>query len=373
MWKKKFKERTEEIDNSKYNRIEKNLKMDYVKLPFKTFFIVYTLIFPGAYFKNLFNIQLLKMKLLLYTNNIIKETDCKKEKVVYSAIIESVSQLIHFRKIENVDGIKYATFIWENFTYLDENKKCNIGDNLIVVLNLNEKKMERAHWGKMSISPNDALIMVTFHTYSSGHVPIHAMSNKSITHINNFLDDTEKWKNDSFTVLYNFFGYTLFRIVTYRNGGYNFREINKVFDRSLIEPIPPHKNIKDIIEYSEIGTFIFKFRPIFMKTFFKHKHLFEKSDPEGMFSAIVQHSLDHYTMEKNIKDPLWLQNDNSSLTTVAELTRVVRVGFVSDIVLPFFVSRKLYSSKHPFYSELYSEAIKINKEYANAIDTCIIK
>lgn len=57
---------------------------------------------------------------------------------------------------------------------------------------------------------------------------------------------------------------------------------------------------------------------------------------------------------------------------MAELGRVVKVGFVSD--LPFISFQKRFKGcGHPFYEAVYRKAAKFDKELADQMDTCIIK
>ena len=86
----------------------------------------------------------------------------------------------------------------------------------------------------------------------------------------------------------------------------------------------------------------------------------------------ILHSLDHTLMEWNLADPLWLDVNDSWFGKMAELGRIVRVGFVSDVPLLYFHERSK-NSGHPFYDAVYEKAVKINKRLADKMDTCIIK
>ncbi len=84
------------------------------------------------------------------------------------------------------------------------------------------------------------------------------------------------------------------------------------------------------------------------------------------------HSLDHCRMDWNIEDPLWLDNDHPEYGRMAEIGRIVKVGFVSD--LPGLLFHKRFKgSGHPFYDAIYKKAATINVKLADCMDTCIVK
>ena len=57
---------------------------------------------------------------------------------------------------------------------------------------------------------------------------------------------------------------------------------------------------------------------------------------------------------------------------MVELGRLVRVGFIED--LPGLLFHKSFKgSKHPFYETIYEEAAKIDRKFADKMDTCIVK
>ena len=86
----------------------------------------------------------------------------------------------------------------------------------------------------------------------------------------------------------------------------------------------------------------------------------------------VLHSLDHCLLEWNLDDPLWLDVDDPRFGKMAELGRIVRAGFVEDVPFLYF-NRRFKGSDHPFYKSVYEKAAKIDKKFADNMDTCIIK
>ena len=58
---------------------------------------------------------------------------------------------------------------------------------------------------------------------------------------------------------------------------------------------------------------------------------------------------------------------------MAQLGRIVRVGFVPDVPGIYLHKRFKDDSGHPFYQSIYKGAEKVDKELADHKDTCIIK
>ena len=77
-------------------------------------------------------------------------------------------------------------------------------------------------------------------------------------------------------------------------------------------------------------------------------------------------------MEWNLDDPLWLDINDSKFGKMAEIGRIVRVGFVPDLPLLYF-HKRFKNSGHPFYDAVYEKAAKVNKKLADNMDTCIVK
>jgi hypothetical protein len=77
-------------------------------------------------------------------------------------------------------------------------------------------------------------------------------------------------------------------------------------------------------------------------------------------------------MDWNIGDPLWLDVDHPEFGRMAEIGRVVKIGFVSDLPGLLF-HRRYKGSNHPFYESIYKKAATINVGLADLMDTCIVK
>ena len=57
---------------------------------------------------------------------------------------------------------------------------------------------------------------------------------------------------------------------------------------------------------------------------------------------------------------------------MAEMVRLIRSGFVADIPGVYF-EKRFKGSKHPFYLAFYQKAAKVNQDFADHMDTCIVK
>ena len=61
----------------------------------------------------------------------------------------------------------------------------------------------------------------------------------------------------------------------------------------------------------------------------------------------------------------------SLVRKMTELGCIVRVGFVEDVPLLYFHER-FKGSSHPFYEAVYEKAAKIDKKFADQMNTYII-
>jgi hypothetical protein len=90
------------------------------------------------------------------------------------------------------------------------------------------------------------------------------------------------------------------------------------------------------------------------------------------YVGTIMHSLDHCLLDWNIEDPLWLDDNHPEYGKMAQLGRIVKVGFTSD--LPgLLIHRRYKGSGHPFYEKIYAKAATINVQLADCMDTCIVK
>merc|ERR1711953_668107 len=73
-----------------------------------------------------------------------------------------------------------ATFCWPDFPMLDMKGNLVVASLLTIDINLDSKEMLRASLDGRSLTPDEASILVWFHTISAGHVKLHALANWGI-------------------------------------------------------------------------------------------------------------------------------------------------------------------------------------------------
>mmetsp|Transcript_47779 Transcript_47779/g.147621 ORF Transcript_47779/g.147621 Transcript_47779/m.147621 type:complete len:195 (+) Transcript_47779:759-1343(+) len=180
------------------------------------------------------------------------------------------------------------------------------------------------------------------------------------------------------TVMYNYFGKSIFPRLAKRwhRWGWctsDWPELPEVFAHSESQGIPEHRAIYELQQHSEVVNFVVRVRNNFLNSFAEcKKATFPGVDGEALFVGTVLHSLDHTLMGWNLEDPLWLDVESERFATMAELGRVVRVGFVED--LPWLlVKRRCRGSPVSFFRGVYKYACTVNRKFADSMDTCIIK
>ena len=209
-----------------------------------------------------------------------------------------------------------------------------------------------------------------------------AMANWGVN-VDDSLDEVNPFfrRNSVVTVMYNYFGYSTFSgfLKIWADQGLLSKcwlkpeaPLIKSFNHGIKDNICQHGQIEDLVKYSRFVKFVVKVRAIFLLEFQKHKELFPGADGEAMFVGTVLHSLDHTLMDWNLEDALYLDTSDNRFGKMAEMGQVVKAGFVSDIDGLYF-HKRFKDSGHPFYDAVYQKAAKIDKEFADCMDTCIIK
>ena len=248
-----------------------------------------------------------------------------------------------------------------------------------VEIDLTSKRMISARLDGEKLTPSEALILCWFNTIAMNHVKIHALANWFIDLDCDKLDPFVK-RNGLVTAIYNYFGYTSFvsffcilKAFSLLDEDWNPSSLIKCFDIGVEENIWSHPDIAELCPHSDFIRFITHLHPIFMKQFSRHQAMFPPgTHGESLFAGTVLHSLDHTLMEKNLEDPLLLDVDDARFGKMAQLGRILQVGFVPDIDGLYF-HKRFKGSGHPFYENVYRRASKINREFADNMDTCIIK
>lgn len=251
---------------------------------------------------------------------------------------------------------------------------------LVVEIDLDKKIMVNCVMDNEQLTPSEALILLWYNTIAAQHVKLHSFGNWGVN-----LDDNVKLlnpflrSNSLVTVAYNYFGFTLFPrfIEEWKKDGlmskeWDARSLISTFELGVKSNVLQHSQIIELAPYSTLVRFILKARIAFHTEFRRYKHLFPDVNAEGLFIGTVVHSLDHACMEWNLEDPLWLNVDDIRFGKMAELGRIIRVGFVPEVG-GYYFHRKWKGSGHPFYEAVYRRLVKIDKKMADVMDTCICR
>ena len=86
----------------------------------------------------------------------------------------------------------------------------------------------------------------------------------------------------------------------------------------------------------------------------------------------VLHSLDHAFMDWNPEDPLWLDVDDPRYGKMAELGRIVKVGFVPEVEGYNFIIES-GRGRVTHVMKQYRKLVKLDRKMADAMDTCICR
>ena len=358
-----------------------DLDMDHVYLTFPQLLWAYTFIGPNAYFLWHKGLLGLWIRVKLNKMGLLKAIPHDPAEVVGRLCLEG-TLAVHFYARTDADSDlgDIAGFFFRDFPYVDHNCNMKTADLFAVDIDLKTKKMVKAKFDNENVTAEEALTLLYFNTISGNHVKLHALANWGV---NNEHETKEKnsflYQNSVTTVVYNFFGFSRFGtyIATWVNWGFlspgwEGKTLVQVFEHGIKDNIWSHPNITELIPFSKLVNFICKCRAMFLTEFTKYRGEFPGIHGEALFVGTVLHSIDHTCMDINLEDPLWLNVDCPKFGKMAELCRIVNVGFVKD--LPGLMFHKRFKeSKHPFYQSVYSKAAKIDNFFADVMDTCIVK
>jgi hypothetical protein len=363
------------------SEIAPELNMDHVYITYQQFLWAYTFIGPSSFFLWMKGITILLIRQFLFKRGIIKPKSFDINKLIATLCLEQ-TQAIHYyartkpgSKLGNIAG-----FFFADFPYIDEKNEYQVADLFAVDIDLDTKKFVKAKLNNENLTASETLILLWFNTIAAQHVKLHSLANWGVN-LNEAIKDTNPFllRNSVVTTVYNYFGYSCFR--NFMEGwekqgllseGWDPDALIHCFNHGIKDSIWQHSQIDELIPYSRFINFVIKVRAIFFNEFAKHKDLFPGVHGEAMFVGTVLHSLDHTLMHWNLEDPLWLDVDDPRFGRMAELGRIVKVGFVEDVPFLYF-HKRFKGSGHPFYDAVYKKAAKVDKELADHMDTCIIK
>eukprot|EP00594_Rhizosolenia_setigera_P006208 CAMPEP_0178939640 /NCGR_PEP_ID=MMETSP0789-20121207/335_1 /TAXON_ID=3005 /ORGANISM="Rhizosolenia setigera, Strain CCMP 1694" /LENGTH=365 /DNA_ID=CAMNT_0020618529 /DNA_START=561 /DNA_END=1659 /DNA_ORIENTATION=+ len=364
--------------NSLTDDIAEELDMDHIYVTFSRVFVDASFVGPNAYFLWIKGCLMLQLRQKLLKKGWIKKKPLNVEKLIATLLLEQ-TQAIHYYAKTKEDNI--AGFFFADFPYV-ENEGCTykVADLFTVDIDLDKKVFVKAKLDDETLTASETLTLLWFNTIAAQHVKLHALANWGVNPAPEVKAvNPQLHRNSIITILYNYFGFTCFKgyFDTWKSmgllsEGWNPETFVECFKHGIRDNIWQHPNIEELAKYSRFVTFIVKTRAVFISEFAKYKDDFPGVHGEAMFVGTVLHSLDHSLMDWNLQDPLWLDVDHPRFGMMAEIGRVVKVGFVSD--LPFIMfSKRFKDHGHPFYESVYKKAAKFDKLLADTMDTCIIK
>ena len=425
-----YKNRTGKLQNNDdyiYSKAESH-NMDHIHISFFQLLWAYTFVGPCSYALWKINTKILKLRVILVEKlGLLKMKSVDYEALVGSLLLEQSQAIHYFVKTKknshhgNIAGFVFTGMTDSNFPthppceshnlttfasfsnttfsfclrhvhvvlihnipdfpYVNQKGKMVTAELLTVDVDLGTKKMVECKLNDETLNASEALILLWYNTVSAQHVKLHAYGNWGCNIDNENMKRTNPFlhTNSLVTVIYNYFGFTCFPrfFDTWKKEGllshdWDPKALTDTFNHGVRENIVQHSHIVDLMPYSEFVDFIVKVRAAFHKEFKRYKSQFPDIHPEGLFIGTVLHSLDHAFMDWNLQDPLWLDVKHPRFGKMAELGRIVKVGFVPE-VSGYYFHRKWKGSGHPFYEAVYAKAAKVNKKLADAMDTCICR
>jgi hypothetical protein len=357
------------------------LDMDHQYVPFRSYVWAATFIGLNAFSLWSTGVTILKIRSILQNINWLQPKLYIPEELAAKLILESTLAVHYIGKRKGENDAVIGGFSFPDFPFVEQDGTVAVAELLSIEIDLTKKRFIKGKIDDRDLTADETIILVWYYTISANHVKLHALSNWAIN-----LDPKQveqnpfPAQNSLVTTIYNYFGYSVF--TTFFSAWQSIGVLSKDWDPdSFLNTINTgiengffaHPLVKELSPYSEFVDFHVKLRPIFLAKFDKVKRrYFPGCHGEAMFVGTVMHSLDHTRMDWNLEDPLWLDTSHPEFGKMAEMGRVVKVGFVKD--LPGLLFHKRYKgSKHPFYESIYEEAVKINKALADNMDTCIVK
>ena len=384
-----YKNATTTIKANNHEETAKEHDMDHIYLNYFQLLWAFIFVGPASYFMWKKATMILKLRVFLVEKmgwQSIKKPVSSLEEVVGKLVLEQ-SQVIHYigqrkaTKVDNVrDGATIASFLFPDFPLVDIDGKFKVANHLAVEIDLDTKRMVSCNLDDESLNASEALILLWYNTISAQHVKVHAYGNWGVNPSKEMKDVNPFYERSSVvSVVYNYFGFTSFPtfMESWKKEGLLSKDwdpsaLTDTFVHGVKENICEHSNITELLPHSDMVEFITKTRWIFHNEFRKYKHLFPGINAEGLFAATVLHSLDHELMEWNLDDPLWLDVKDPRFGKMAELGRIVRVGFVPQV--PGYSFHRFFEgSGHPFFEAVYAKASKVNKKMADCLETCICR
>lgn len=359
------------------------LDMDHVYISYFELLWAMTWIGPFSYMYWKQGTIKLRIRVYLVKKGLLKKKEVDLSVLVAKIVLEQSHVVHYYARTENESRSKLgnvACFFFADFSWVDIQGKYQVADLLAIDIDLDTKKMVKCKMDDEILNPQEAVNVIWYGLISYQHVKLHSFANwgvncdEHVKKLNSCLH-----RNSLITVIYNYFGFSSFP--TFMKGwesdgllseNWDPKSLTACFVHGAEDNIWQHGHIVEMQPYSEFVRFVVNVRAIFLSEFTKYKHLFPDVHGEALFVGTVLHSLDHALMDWNMEDALWLDVDDPKYGKMAEMGRIVKAGFAGDVP-GFYFNRRFKGSGHPFYESVYRKAAKINKKFADNMDTCICR
>jgi len=358
------------------------LDMDHHYLSFSQFLWCRFVIWPSTYCSALTGLIRLFFRGTLHKMGWIKPKCCDYKSLVFKLCLESTLAMHYGGKRKDDNGNEVAGMFFAEFPIVEQDGSFKIVDLLSIDLDLKSKRMLSAKLdGKDELEADEVAILLFYYTISGNHVKIHGLANWAINlepkqvKANPFVA-----RNSIVTTIYNYFGFhsfpslfPKFKAMRMISENWNPQSLLDTFIHGLEHSLFWNPMVNEMAPHSEFVDFQCKLMPFFLKEFDKVKsRYFPGYDGMAFFVGTVIHSLDHSAAEWNMEDPLWLNINHAKYGKMAEISRVVRCGFLEQH--PSFMFHQYFKGcGHPFYDTVYEKASTINQKLADNMDTCIVR
>jgi len=366
-------------DRSKIPRLNTSLRgdvFDHQYLSFSQYMFGQLFVQPNAFAMQLMGMMLLLVRLQLRSWRLIKPSVDHGRLVAKFILGTSLAK--NFAKEEaNHVGV----FNFRGLPKFAEDMESWAATDLTVKINLMEQSLEEAWLGETQKldDASDIFLLLLLYFALVGHVHNHSYGNwgANTDHPNVFLRLMAV-----VTVCFNSYGNVDNWVTTgFTGAAAGGRQGQGRFTKLLKHVsglgVDSHSQVMKLEEYSTYVKFFLKIRVAFRKTFKKYQQEFDGISEEGLFQATIVHSLDHSQSCKIWADPLWCTPTTKAYEGMAWTAQVSRAGFAEELPWLLFHT-KFKTSPHPFFQEIYEEAIKIQEDYqlpnyADSLETCIVR
>ena len=352
------------------------LDMDHVYLSLRDFLWGWLMIAPNAVALWASGVTKMTFRRWLKSKGVIKGRPASMEVTVADIILETTLATYVLETEKDENGNMIGRFVWVDVPLLYGVDKMRVFERLTIVIDLTNRKWRSTQLlGHGPVGARDTLCLMGFILYVPSHAKLHCFANWAID-----LESKNAFvrRMSVVSVMYNYFGFsglpTVFAIL-HKAGlaSSTYAEVKMCLVKGIDSGMHNHNaTIRSLATYSDFVHFIIHIRRRFLQCFTKYTDDFPSTSGECLFLGTVVHGLDHTKAADTVTDPLWFEAEDPVFQYCAELSQIVRAGFVED--LPFLAfNHKFKNAGHPFYREVYKYATAMNQRMADRMDCCIIK